>query len=83
MWETTFWFKRERILEKLKEYIDNNFNPKKHNILKPLKENCEKVPNIPDILKELNLPEDQYYDALSISIDADYQIHLKHQMHVL
>ena len=49
---------RDRILENVKEYIDSNLNPKKHNILNPLKENYEKVPNIPDILKELNLTED-------------------------
>ena len=52
---------RDRILGNVKEYIDNNVNPKKRNILNPLKENYEKVPNIPDILKELNLTEDQYY----------------------
>ena len=52
---------RDRILRNVKEYTDNNLNPKKRNILNPLKENDEKVPNIPDILKELNLTEDQYY----------------------
>ena len=52
---------RDRISRNVKEYIDNNLNPKKRNILNPLKENYEKVPNIPDILKELNLTEDQYY----------------------
>ena len=30
-------------------------------------------------MKELNLTEDQYYDALSISNDSDFQIHLKCQ----
>ena len=70
---------RDRILGNVKEYIDNNLNPKKRNILNPLKENYEKVPNIPNILKELNLTEDQCYDALSISNDSDFQIHLKRQ----
>ena len=49
---------RDRILRNVKEYIDNNLNPKKRNILNPLKENYEKVPNIPNILKELNLTKD-------------------------
>ena len=69
---------RDRILRNVKEYIDN-LNPKKRNILNPLKENYEKVPNIANILKELNLTEDQCYDALSISNDSDFQIHLKRQ----
>ena len=70
---------RDRILGNVKEYIDNNLNPKKRNILNPLKENYEKVQNIPNILQELNLTEDQCYDALSISNDSDFQIHLKRQ----
>ena len=49
---------RDSILGSVKEYINNNLNPKKRDILNPLKENYEKVPNIPDILKELNLTED-------------------------
>ena len=63
---------RDRILGNVKEYIDNNLNPKKGNILNLLKENYEKVPNIPDILKELNLADDQYYNALSISNDFNF-----------
>ena len=70
---------RDRILRNVKEYTDNNLNPKKRNILNPLKENYEKVQNIANILKELNLTEDQCYDALSISNDSDFQIHLKRQ----
>ena len=60
--------KRDRILGNVKEYIDNNLNPKKRNILNPLKENYEKVPNIPDILKELNLTENQYYYVCQFQI---------------
>ena len=73
---------RNRIFGNAKEYIDNNLNPKKKNILILLKDNYEKVPNIPDILKQLSLTEDQYYDALSISNDFDFQIHLKRQSNV-
>ena len=70
---------RNITLGNVKEYINNNLNPKKRNILNPLKENYEKIPNIPDILKELNITEDQYYDALPISNYSDIQIHLKRQ----
>ena len=70
---------RDRILGNVKEYVNNNLNPKKRNILNPLKENYEKVPNIPDILKGINLTEDQYCDALSISNDSYFQIYLKCQ----
>ena len=70
---------RDRILGNVKEYINNNLSPKKRNILNPLKETYEKIPNIPDILIELNFTEDQNYDALPISNDSDFQIHLKCQ----
>ena len=64
MWEAILLNERDRVLGNVREYIDNNLNPKKRNILNLLKENYEKVPNIHYILKELNLTEDQYYDAL-------------------
>ena len=70
---------RDRILGNVKEYINNNLSPKKRNILNPLKETYQKIPNIPDILKEFNFTEDQNYDALPISNDSDFQIHLKCQ----
>ena len=64
MWEAILLNERDRVLGNVRKYIDNNLNPKKRNILNLLKENYEKVPNIQYILKELNLTEDQYYDAL-------------------
>ena len=59
---------RDIILRNVKEYIENNLNPKKRNILNPLKDNYKKVTNIPDVPEELILTEDQYYDALSIQM---------------
>ena len=64
MWEAILLNERDRVLGNVRKYIDNNLNPKKRNILNLLKENYEKVPNIQYILKELNLTEDQYSDAL-------------------
>ena len=48
---------RERILSKVKEYIDKNLDPKKRNILNPTKYYFEKVPEILEILAELNVTE--------------------------
>ena len=48
---------KHKTLANVKEYIDSNLNSKNYNIFNPLKFNYEKVPNIPDILKEFNLTE--------------------------
>ena len=54
-----------------------NLDPRKHNILNPLNKDFEETPSIKSILAELGLTEDQYYNALSISNDSDFQIHIK------
>ena len=61
----------------VKQHIDNNLEPWKHNILNPLKEDFEETPSIKSILAELGIAEDQYDNALSISSDFDFQIHIK------
>ena len=66
------------LLSKVKEYIESNLDPRKRNILNPQNNNFEEVPTINEILQELQISEDDYYKALSISIDSDFQIHLKH-----
>lgn len=68
---------RDKIFGNFKQY--NNLIPKKNSILNPVRDNYEKNPNISDILKELNLKEIQYYDALSISNDYELQTDLKRQ----
>ena len=65
------------LLSKVKEYIDSNLDPRKRNILNPQHNNFEEVPTINEILQELQISEDDYYKALSISNDSDFQIHLK------
>ena len=56
---------------------------KKQNILNPTKDDFEKVSEILEILADLNVAEyyseREYYSALSISSDSDFQIHLKRQ----
>ena len=63
----------------VKQHIDNNLDPGKHDILNPLKEDFEETPSIKSILAELGITEDQYYNALSISSDSDFQIHIKRE----
>ena len=65
------------LLTKVKQYIDTNLDPRKKNILKPQCDNFEGVPSIDNILLELDISKDDYYKALSISDDNDFQIHLK------
>ena len=71
--------KRQKILCAAKNYIDENRNPNKQIILDPRKENFSTVPSILEILSELLITPQDYYDALSISNDSDFQIHLKCQ----
>ena len=53
--------------------ISINLN-KKHHVIDPRKGNFEQAPDIQDILSELNLNAHDYYDALSIFTDNDFQI---------
>ena len=55
---------RERILSKVKEYIDKDLDPKKRNILNSTKDDFEKVPKISKILAELSVTEKEYYNAI-------------------
>ena len=63
----------------VKQHIDNNLDPGKHDILNPLKEDFEETPSIKSIFAELGIAEDQYYNALSISSDSDFQVHIKRE----
>ena len=69
---------RERILKTAKKCKDSNLDPRRKNILNPFKENFEEVSSI-HILMELNITEEEYYNALSISSDSDFQIHIKRE----
>ena len=68
---------REILLHMVTEYINSNLDPKKRNILNPEKDDFEHVSSVDEILKQLEIPQQQYYGALSMSTDADFQIHLK------
>ena len=69
--------KRKSILDKVKEYIDEYLFPRKHNVIDPSKANFEEPETIQQILHKLDLTEEVYYKALSISKDTDFDIYLR------
>ena len=71
--------KRNQILNTVKYYIDTNLDRRKVNILEHEKPNFVKPKKISDILQELNIVETDYYNALSVSTESDFQVHFKRQ----
>ena len=53
--------------------MDGNLNPKKYNFFDSSKGDYEQAPDILDILFELEISENKYYEALSS--DNDFQVH--------
>ena len=60
---------REKILRKVKLYIDKNLDLRKLSYVEPK--------SIRDILSQLDLIEEQYYKAMSISSDQDFEIYYR------
>ena len=58
-------------------YINENLNPSNRNFFDSELENYFPVPTIDDILSELNITKADYENALSISEDDSFHIHLK------
>ena len=71
---------RNTILGTVKKCIVENLNPKKCNIIDPRRENYVNVPSITEILQELEILKLEFYEALSISNDDDFHIHLKREL---
>ena len=61
--------KRNNILGQVKKYINNNLDSNSKSFSNDL--------SIQEILSNVGITEDDYYWALSISPDNDYEIHLK------
>ena len=68
---------RDLIISTVKIYIDENSNLKKLNMFYPNKKNFEFKPEILDILNELNIKKNKYYEILWISNDTYFEIHLR------
>ena len=61
--------RRKEILSLVKDKIDDVLNPSKSNYDSSLTE--------ADVFNSVNITEEQYYWALSISSDSDYELHLR------
>ena len=60
----------------MKKYIDAELNSVKVNVIDLQKENYKPSPTIDEILLKLYISKEDYYQALSISVDDDYELHL-------
>ena len=67
----------QHVLDKVKNYIDTYLDPRKNNFFDPAASNYCELQDISTILQSLGLNEEEYYNALSISTDNDFQIHLR------
>ena len=60
----------------MKKYIDEELNPAKVNAIDPEKENYKPPTIIYGILLKLDISKEDYYHALPISVNDDYELHL-------
>ena len=65
------------MLSEVKKYIDTHLNPKTNNLYSPTENFYQPDKPINAILQELQISEDQFYKAWSISIDSAFQIRFK------
>ena len=70
---------RNILLRQVKSYIDNHLNPAKVNVIDSTKDNFTQPLRRKEILDELQISNDDYYRALSISRDEDLELHLKRE----
>ena len=68
--------KRKEIVCKVKDYISDILNPSKTNFFGHSRDDFTEITSIFKILKELNISEEEYENALKISDDNDFQLHL-------
>ena len=68
---------RKQVLGKVKEYINQHLDPKQNNIHDPEKDHFREPKTIEEILDELEIPPNMYYQYLKISPDNSYQINFK------
>ena len=68
--------KRKEIVRKVKDYINDFLNPSKTNFFGPSRNDFIEIKSIFKVLKELNISEEEYENALKISDDNDFLLHL-------
>ena len=69
--------KRKDIFSKVKDYINNHLNPAKVNFYDSSKDIFVNLKSVSEILEEINITEEEYKNALQISDDQDFQLHLR------
>ena len=76
--------KRNKVLDKVKEYTVTNLNPSTKNFYDPSKDSYEPALSTDERLSHLELIRAEYEDALSISDIAVFKFILNgHQIHAL
>ena len=75
--ESNILNEREHISSTVNQYIDNSLDPRKYNIFNLLQQNFEEISSTKNILTELGLTEEQYYNTLLISSDSDLQTDIR------
>ena len=61
-------------MKKVENYIDNELNPSKRNVLDTSKEDYEELKSIDKCLASLETSKHYYEEALSISDDNDFTL---------
>ena len=69
--------KRNEILDKVRDYINNFLNPSKVNFYDPIRDDSIEVKSVSEVLEELNTTEQEYENALKISDDNSYHLHFR------
>ena len=69
--------KRKEILLKVKDYINNFLNPSKTNFFDPSRDDFTEITSTSEVLKELNIIEEEYENALKFFDDNGFQLHIR------
>ena len=69
--------KRNKILDKFRDYRNNFLNPSKINFCDPTRDGAIEVKSVSEVLEELSITEQEFENALKISDDNSYQFHLR------
>ena len=64
--------KKNEILDKDKDYINNSLNPSETNFYEPSRDGFIEVQSVSEVLQELNIAEQKYENTLKISNDNSY-----------
>ena len=69
--------KKNKILDQVRDYIKDFLNPSKIRFYNLTCDDFLEVKSVSEVLKELGITEQEYENALKISDDNSYQLHLQ------